>query len=76
MTTKESLVLNIAQDHPGLTENDIVGVMWIKHGIECTEEYVAFVLQSFHDAMADWIVAQEEAQEWEEGNWEQCSDAF
>jgi len=64
MTTKESFVLNIAQDHPGLTENDIVGVMWIKHGIEVTEEYVSFVLQSFHAAQADWIAQQEEGEDW------------
>ena len=77
MSTNESLVLNIAQDHPDLTENDIVGVMWIKHGIEVTEQYVAFVLQSFHDAMADWIARQEETENWEErGNWEDCAEAF
>jgi hypothetical protein len=71
MSTKETLVLNVASDHPQLTENDIVGIMWIKHGIEVTEEYVTFVLQSFHDAMADWIARQEE-----QDNWEDCSEAY
>jgi hypothetical protein len=71
MSTKETLVLNVAADHPELTENDIVGVMWIKHGIECTEEYVAFVLQSFHDAMADWIARQDEGE-----GWEDCAEAY
>ena len=71
MSTKETLVLNVAADHPELTENDIVGVMWIKHGIEVTEQYVAFVLESFHAAMADWIAQQEESD-----NWEDCSEAY
>jgi len=64
MSTKETMVLDLAADHPDLTENDIVGVMWLKHGIEVTEEYVSFVLQSFHAAMADWIAQQEEGEDW------------